>query len=81
MTAKVQWRFMVFDPLLKRRRLTTYHLTEQEAKERYGQDVEKVEWTRMEFRPIGSPGDFMNGPTSRAPEGGTESNSGTSAGT
>lgn len=59
-TTTVQWRWLVYDEVLKKKIITRHHMTEEEARERYGPDAEKVEWSRMEIKNFGSPGDFMN---------------------
>jgi hypothetical protein len=48
--ARVLWKFMVTDPITKRRRETRCHLSEEDAVKVYGPGVVKLEHTRMEIR-------------------------------
>jgi hypothetical protein len=52
-SARVLWRFLVTDRLTQRRRETRYHLSEEEALEKYGADAVKLPHTRMEIRESG----------------------------
>lgn len=43
------------DEITKGRRKTTYRMTKDDARERFGEDARKVEWTR-EVRVVDLPG-------------------------
>jgi len=48
--ARVLWKFLVTDPITKRRRETRCHLSEEDAFQVYGPGSVKLEHTRMEIR-------------------------------
>lgn len=60
------WRWWYFDPVRKKRLQTRYVLTEAEARERYGDGVEKVAGTREE-RAGGSNDVGLFGPSGSGP--------------
>lgn len=47
------WFWTVTDPVTKKRRRTRHRMTEQNARERHGEDAEKVEWSLEIRRPAG----------------------------
>lgn len=55
------WFWSITDPLTKRRRKTTYRMTEQEALARFGTGAVKIEDSLEIRKPgtMGPPGDFM----------------------
>jgi hypothetical protein len=46
------WRWIITDEVTKRRRMTTYRMTEEQARQRHGADAGKVEWS-LEVRTPG----------------------------
>ena len=60
------WLWLVPDEITGKRRRTKYRMTEEEARRRFGNNAEKVEWSLELREPGGSTGDFQRQPKLRA---------------
>jgi len=60
------FRFRYFDPIRGRRLVTRHVLSESDAKERYGADVERIDCSK-EVRRIGDAGDLTAGHVQSSP--------------
>ena len=53
------WLWTITDEVTKRRRRTTYRMTEEQAREGFGDDAVKVEGSLEVHTPIGQTSDFL----------------------
>lgn len=52
-TEAEMWLWTITDARTGKRRRLAWRMTEQDARERYGQDAQRVEWSREVRQPIG----------------------------